>query len=307
LFAEVVSDMFAERAAPCVVVIAALLLAMNADQQSVNAFPTRSLLQSNGTTNCTTNYYGSTCSEFCHPNDKCNNLGICGSLGDCLCTAVTNYGRYCNLTLTLPTGVTQPPTLTFVPGTPVSQSLLAGTKFAWSIPAGALASGVTLTPSILDQNAFSTNSQSDLGQAAGYFLQLRPKGTVFLEPVTVTFAIDNSVEVPSGYTIKVFKLDDVTNLWAEVPGSSYNPVDGSVSVALSSFSIYGTFVVLDPESAVVEGNASSDNSIVYAIVLSVVLALLLVIGSMWSVAYFKNKKANTSPSAAAFNPATTAV
>jgi hypothetical protein len=297
--------MYAERAAPCVVVIAALMVALSPVQNGANAFPTRSLL-TNGTVaaNCTSNYYGTSCNVFCESTQTCNGLGSCGSAGDCLCTAVTNYGKYCNLTLTLPSGVTQPSAVSFVPGTATSQTLLAGTAFAWSIPAGALGSATTLTPTILDQNSFSTAAQSDLGAAAGYFLQLRPKGTVFLVPVTVTFGVNNDVVVPSGYTIKVFKLDDTTNLWVEVPGSSYDPVTGSVSVSLSSFSIYGTFVVLDPSSSVVDGNSSEDATIVIAIVVSVTLSVLLVIVAMWTVAYFKNKK---DAPVAVFNPATTAV
>jgi hypothetical protein len=184
---------------------------------------------------------------------------------------------------------------------------MSGSKFAWSIPAGALGGATTLTPSILDQSSFSTAGQSELGAAAGYFLQLRPKGTVFLVPITVTFGVDATVAVPSGYTVKVFKLDDTTNTWVEVAGSSYDPVDGSVSVDMSSFSIYGTFVVLDPASSVVSKKGQADSTVVVAIVLAVVLSVLLIVAAMWAVAYYKNKELHRGAAPEVYNPATTAV
>jgi hypothetical protein len=225
---------------------------------------------------------------------------------------VTNYGKYCNKTMTLPAGVTQPPTVAFVPGTQTVQTLLAGSLFSWNIPAGALGSTTTLIPTVVDQNTFSTSAQPSLGAKAGYFLQLRPKGTVFLVPITVVFAVDASVVVPAGYTIKVFKLDDTTGLWVEMPGSTYDPVTGAVSVSLSSFSIYGSFVVENPAAALSSGSSSqgSNKSVLIAIVLAVVFGLLIVIGSLWSVAYFKNqakRNAGPQPQQGVYNAATTAV
>jgi hypothetical protein len=239
-------------------------------------------------TNCTTNYYGSSCDVFCYASETCNGNGTCvSSSGLCNC-ASTVWGANCNQSL--PTVVSSVSRSVGAAGDTFS---LGTTKFKIVFPANCLSGATNLEAFVFDRNSANAPtvlaSQSEI-TAAGNFLRLLPRGQTFLVPVVVTFEVDSTVVVPSGYTIKVYKLDETTGVWSPV-GGTYNPSTGTVDVSLSSFSIYGAFVVQDPSSSVVSGDGNSSHVLVIAIVVSILGALGLVIFGMCGVSYFRNKDA----------------
>jgi hypothetical protein len=239
-------------------------------------------------TNCTTNYFGTSCDVYCLASDTCSNNGTCvEATGLCNC-ANSVWGANCNKTL--PTVVSS---VSRSVGAAGDTFTLGTSKFKIVFPAGALGSNANLEAFVFDRNSADAPqvlaSQSEI-TVAGNFLRLLPRGQTFLVPITVTFEVDTSIVVPSGYTIKVYKLDETTGVWSPV-GGTYNPSTGTVDVSLSSFSIYGTFLVIDPNSGEVSGDGNSSHVLVVAIVVSIVGAVGLVIFGMCGVSYFRNKDA----------------
>jgi hypothetical protein len=241
-------------------------------------------LQSSG--NQTSNSTSSTNSTDPCATVTCQNGGSCITSGDSagLCACPVGYdGALCQNSLGTVLATT---TSTIAAGQAATLSLSGSTAFSMVIPVGALPGGGSIS---LAQFAAATPTSQPSLTPAGAVFQFTPRGQVFATPITVTFPITAGIEVPTGFTIKIFKYDVSSALWVQV-GGSYDPSTGTCAVELSSFSQYTPMVVADPSANGMAIDGHSDNTIVWAIVVSILVGLFVLIGGMLTLAYYKNKQ-----------------
>ena len=127
------------------------------------------------------------------------------------------------------------------PGTPVSIGSSGGEiatddgQVALSFPSGALGSSTAITIEPAAQAYPETGAWAKT-------VELGPDGSTFAKPVTLKIVYDVT-KLPTGVIPEALKLSTwVNDHWEEVPGSTLNVGDATISAPISHFSTYGLVI-----------------------------------------------------------------